>query len=52
SHLGGEDFDDCLVNCFAQGFKRNNDKDLFTNPRALRRLRTACEHPKRTLSSA
>jgi hypothetical protein len=31
SHLGGEDFDDCLVHCFAQGFKRNNDKGKFNS---------------------
>ncbi|KAK6992847.1 Hsp70 protein-domain-containing protein, partial [Favolaschia claudopus] len=52
THLGGEDFDNRLVNHFAQEFKRKNKKDLFSNLRALRRLRTACERAKRTLSSA
>jgi molecular chaperone DnaK (HSP70) len=35
-----------------QEFKRKNKKDISDNPRALRRLRTACERAKRTLSSA
>ncbi|EUC62231.1 heat shock 70 kDa protein [Rhizoctonia solani AG-3 Rhs1AP] len=52
THLGGEDFDNHLVNHFVQEFKRKNKKDLSSNPRALRRLRTACERAKRTLSSA
>src|SRR3984885_10873534 len=52
THLGGEDFDNRLVNHFVQEFKRKFKKDLSPNPRALRRLRTACERAKRTLSSA
>ncbi|KAI9057866.1 heat shock protein HSS1 [Trametes sanguinea] len=52
THLGGEDFDNRLVNHFVQEFKRKYKKDLSSNPRALRRLRTACERAKRTLSSA
>jgi len=53
THLGGEDFDNRLVNHFVQEFKRKNkNKDISSNPRALRRLRTACERAKRTLSSA
>ena len=52
SHLGGEDLDNRLVDHFAQEFKRKHNKDILTNPRALRRLRTACERAKRTLSSA
>lgn len=52
THLGGEDFDNRLVNHFAQEFKRKHKKDLSTNKRALRRLRTACERAKRTLSSS
>ncbi|NP_001311758.1 heat shock 70 kDa protein [Capsicum annuum] len=51
THLGGEDFDNRLVNHFAQEFKRKHKKDISGNPRALRRLRTACERAKRTLSS-
>src|SRR5437588_1325529 len=52
THLGGEDFDNRLVSHFVQDFKRKFKKDLSSNPRALRRLRTACERAKRTLSSA
>ncbi|KAJ6583582.1 heat shock protein 70 family [Mycena vulgaris] len=52
THLGGEDFDKRLVDHFAQEFKRKNKKDLSSNHRAMRRLRTACERAKRTLSSA
>ncbi|XP_053670821.1 heat shock 70 kDa protein cognate 4-like [Anopheles nili] len=52
THLGGEDFDNRLVNHFAQEFKRKHKKDLSTNKRALRRLRTTCERAKRTLSSS
>ena len=52
SFLGGEDFDNCLVNHFIQEFKRKNKKDISGNKRALRRLRTACERAKRTLSSS
>ncbi|KAL4868223.1 hypothetical protein BDV12DRAFT_197445 [Aspergillus spectabilis] len=52
THLGGEDFDNRLVNHFVSEFKRKHKKDLSTNARALRRLRTACERAKRTLSSA
>lgn len=52
THLGGEDFDHRLVNHFVAEFKRKNKKDLSTNQRALRRLRTACERAKRTLSSS
>ncbi|ODV62380.1 heat shock 70 kDa protein [Ascoidea rubescens DSM 1968] len=52
THLGGEDFDNRLVNHFIAEFKRKNRKDLSSNQRALRRLRTACERAKRTLSSS
>ncbi|KAI3623452.1 Homospermidine synthase 1 [Malassezia furfur] len=52
THLGGEDFDNRLVNFFVQEFKRKFKKDLTTNARALRRLRTAAERAKRTLSSS
>lgn len=52
THLGGEDFDNRMVNHFVQEFKRKYKKDLTTNKRALRRLRTACERAKRTLSSS
>ena len=52
THLGGEDFDSCLVNHFVGEFQRKHNKDLTTDSWALRRLRTACERAKRTLSSA
>jgi len=52
SHLGGEDFDNYLVNHFKQEFKRKYKKDISDNARAIRRLRTACERAKRTLSSS
>ncbi len=51
THLGGEDFDNRMVNHFVQEFKRKYKKDITGNPRALRRLRTAAERAKRTLSS-
>ncbi|MGP1944733.1 MAG: Hsp70 family protein, partial [Arsenophonus sp. ET-LJ4-MAG3] len=51
THLGGEDFDNRLVNHFVEEFKRKYRKDLTGNPRSLRRLRTAAETAKRTLSS-
>ncbi|XP_073019499.1 heat shock 70 kDa protein 18-like [Primulina eburnea] len=50
SHLGGEDFDNIMVKYFVEEFKRKNKKDIRDNPRALRRLRTACERAKRNLS--
>ncbi|XP_038071483.1 heat shock 70 kDa protein IV-like [Patiria miniata] len=52
THLGGEDFDNLLVGHLAAEFKRKNKKDMSNNPRALRRLRTAAERAKRTLSSS
>merc|ERR1712110_1189243 len=52
THLGGEDFDNRLVNHFVQEFKRKHKKDLTGNARAMRRLRTACERAKRTLSAS
>nr|AEM65178.1 heat shock protein 70 [Kryptolebias marmoratus] len=52
THLGGEDFDNRLVNHFVDEFKRKHKKDIIQNKRALRRLRTACERAKRTLSSS
>ena len=51
THLGGEDFDNRLVNHFSAEFKRKHKKDLTTSARAMRRLRTSCEKAKRCLSS-
>jgi len=52
THLGGEDFDNRMVDHMAQEFKRKFKKDLTVNARAVRRLRTACEKAKRSLSSS
>jgi len=52
THLGGEDFDNRMVEYFVAEFKKKFKKDLGDNQRALRRLRTACERAKRTLSSS
>ena len=52
THLGGEDFDNNLVKYFVQEFRRKHNRDLSTNQKAMRRLRTACERAKRTLSSS
>ena len=52
THLGGEDFDNRMVEYFKQEFKKKHKKDISDNQRALRRLRTACERAKRTLSSS
>jgi len=52
THLGGEDFDNRMVDHFVNEFKRKHKKDIKGNKRALRRLRTACERSKRTLSAS
>merc|ERR1711970_435481 len=52
THLGGEDFDNRLVNYCKQMFQRKFKQDLSKNKRSLRRLRTACEKAKRTLSAS
>ncbi|KAL0267390.1 UNVERIFIED_CONTAM: hypothetical protein PYX00_009677 [Menopon gallinae] len=52
THLGGEDFDNRVVAHLAEEFKRKYKKDMTKSPRALRRLRTAAERAKRTLSSS
>merc|ERR1712071_606022 len=52
THLGGEDFDNRLVDHFMNEFKRKTKKDMSKNERAKRRLRTQCERAKRTLSSS
>jgi heat shock protein 1/8 len=51
-HLGGEDFDNRVVNWCVNEFKKKHKHDITGNARALRRLRTACERAKRTLSNA
>ena len=52
THLGGEDFDNRMVSHFVNEFKRKHKKDITGNKRAVRRLRTACERAKRTLSAS
>eukprot|EP01013_Petalomonas_cantuscygni_P032345 TRINITY_DN58855_c0_g1_i1.p1 TRINITY_DN58855_c0_g1~~TRINITY_DN58855_c0_g1_i1.p1 ORF type:complete len:635 (-),score=183.42 TRINITY_DN58855_c0_g1_i1:252-2156(-) len=52
THLGGEDFDQRMVAYFCQELRLKHEKDISDNPRALRRLRTACERAKRALSAA
>ena len=52
THLGGEDFDNRMVNHFIAEFKQKSKKDISDNKRAVRRLRTACERAKRTLSTS
>ncbi|XP_058741066.1 heat shock cognate 70 kDa protein-like [Vicia villosa] len=52
THLGGEDFDNRMVNHFVEEFKRKHKKDIRGNPGSLRRLRSSCERAKRILSFA
>jgi len=52
THLGGEDFDTRMVTHFIEEFRRKEKIDIRGNARAVRRLRTACEKAKRTLSSS
>lgn len=51
SHKRGEDFDNRMVKHFAAQFKKETGSDVNTNPKALRKLRAACERTKRTLST-
>jgi heat shock 70kDa protein 1/6/8 len=52
THLGGEDFDHRLVEHFMREFKRKHRKDISSSARSVRRMRTACERAKRTLSTS
>ena len=52
THLGGEDFDRRMIEYCIQDFKRKHKKDLSDSKRAIRRLQTACEQAKKTLSSS
>lgn len=49
--MGGQDFDTALLDHFKAEFKKKTKIDISDDPRALRRLRSACERAKRTLSS-
>ena len=52
SHLGGEDFDNRMVDYCVFEFRNKHDIDLTNDKRALRRLQTACELAKRSLSAS
>jgi len=52
THLGGDDFDDCLMNYVADEFQREQGIDLRKDNMALQRLQEACEKAKKELSSA
>nr|GFA15122.1 probable mediator of RNA polymerase II transcription subunit 37e [Tanacetum cinerariifolium] len=52
THLGGEDFDNRMVNHFVQDIKRKHKEDISKNLRALGRLRVHCERAKRIISTA
>ena len=52
THLGGEDFDNLIVDWCKDEFKKKTKLDISSNSRAMRRLRTSCERAKRNLSSA
>lgn len=51
-HLGGEDFNNRMMEAFAKVIKRRHDIDISQSKKALRKLRNACEKAKQTLSSA
>jgi L1 cell adhesion molecule like protein len=51
THLGGEDFDNRIMEFAIREFKRKNKLDPTSNARSMRRLKTTCETVKRTLSS-
>lgn len=51
THLGGEDFDNKMVEYCAQEFMKRTGVDIRSDKRAMRRLRTACEKAKRMLSN-
>ena len=51
THLGGEDFDEILMEYFVKEFKRKYKLDLHKSKKSMRRLRAQCERAKRTLSA-
>ena len=51
THLGGEDFDNILLDYFIDDFYKQHKLDIRENPRSMRRLKTACEKIKISLSS-
>jgi molecular chaperone DnaK len=51
THLGGDDFDEALINYVADQFKKDTSIDLRKDAMALQRLQEACEKAKKELSS-
>ncbi|KAJ0808821.1 putative Heat shock protein 70 family [Helianthus annuus] len=51
THLGGQDFDNEMVDHFIKEFDRKHKSDIKLNTKAVGRLRVACEKAKRELSS-
>lgn len=51
-HLGGTDLDNRLLQYCVEEFKKKHKRDLSDNAKAMRRLLTACERAKKTLSSS
>ena len=52
THLGGDDFDQVLIDWLAEQFKKDEDIDLRKDPMALQRLKEAAEKAKIELSSS
>jgi molecular chaperone DnaK len=52
THLGGEDFDRCIVDSLIERFKKENGVDLHKDKMALQRLKEAAEKAKHELSSS
>lgn len=50
THLGGDDFDEAIINWLADNFKRENNIDLRQDKMALQRLKEAAEKAKKDLS--
>jgi heat shock 70kDa protein 1/2/6/8 len=52
THLGGEDFDQRMIDYFKKIFKKKHQKDISKDSKAILKLKYACERAKRTLSSS
>ncbi|CAH0546572.1 unnamed protein product [Brassicogethes aeneus] len=52
THLGGADIDNRMMQYFAEDFRKKHKVELLANKKALRKLQTACERAKRTLSTS
>lgn len=51
NHLGGDDFDDCVITYLVDEFKKKEGIDLTKDPMAMQRLRDAAENAKKELST-